>query len=132
MTNRDMEDSEQLRLARRLKEAREYLGLSQETVAEKLQVPRASISAFENGRRKVSGLELRKLAALYKTTVAHLLEEEVPQDSEVVAALFRTAVGLSDEDKGQVLRFARFLREASAAGAADLDQDTPDREDGRD
>ena len=60
------DDEEYVSMGARLRQAREYLGLSQEAVAEALGVPRASVSAMESGRRKVSSLELRALARLYK------------------------------------------------------------------
>jgi transcriptional regulator with XRE-family HTH domain len=107
---------DQLQLAKRLRDAREYVGLSQEFVSEHLQIPRASISAMETGRRKVSGLELRRLAALYKVTVASLLGELVPdEESETARALFRAAAALSSDDREQVLRFAQFLKQAGKA-----------------
>lgn len=101
-------------LARRLRESREYLGLSQEAVAEQLGVPRASVSAMEAGKRKVSSMELRDLARLYRTSVEQLLGEEREEDP-VVSALYRTARNLTQEDREQVLRFAEFLRTAGAA-----------------
>src|SRR5258708_1397027 len=93
-------EGEQDRLSRRLREAREYLGLSQEFVSEQLGIPRASISAIETGKRKVSGVELKQLARLYRRSVASLLEEsevafiEQPEE-ESVKALFRAARELS-------------------------------------
>jgi len=105
-------------LARRLRESREYLGLSQEAVAERLGVPRASVSAMEAGKRKVSSMELRDLARLYRTSVEQLLGEEPDQDP-VVGALYRTARNLTQEDREQVLRFAEFLRSAGAAPSSE-------------
>lgn len=106
-------------LGSRLKEAREYLGLSQEFVAERLGVPRASISAIETGRRKVSSLELRDLARLYKRPLSHFLgepSEEIDDTQDKTAgALFRATRNLSEEDKQQVLKFAQFLRSAGRA-----------------
>ena len=101
-------------LAKRLRESREYLGLSQETVAEHLGVPRASISAMEAGKRKVSSIELRDLSRLYRISVEQLLGKE-SEDDPVVGALYRTARTLTPEDREQVLRFAEFLRSAGAA-----------------
>ena len=98
-------------LAARLKDAREYLGLSQETVAQQLDIPRASVSAFESARRRVTGIELQSLARLYRTTVSALLDEEQRADP-VGEALYRTATTLSDEDREQVLKFAQFLKTA--------------------
>src|SRR5438552_2952908 len=101
-------------LARRLRESREYVGLSQEAVAERLGVPRASVSAMEAGKRKVSSMELRDLARLYRTSIEQLIGEE-PEQDPVVGALYRTARNLTQEDREQVLRFAEFLRSAGAA-----------------
>lgn len=111
--------TEQGRLGQRLRAAREYLGLSQELVAERLGIPRASVSAFESGKRRVTGLELKQLAQMYRTPVAQILGED-SAEADVVPdatfrALFRTAHDLSSKDREQVLRFAEFLREAGRA-----------------
>jgi transcriptional regulator with XRE-family HTH domain len=103
--------AEEFRLAARLKEAREYVGVSQEAVAHELGIPRASVSAMEAAARRVTGLELRRLARLYRTTVNALLGEEGQLDP-VESALFRAARDLSEQDQRQVLRFAEFLRTA--------------------
>ena len=113
-------DEEQEQLGNRLRESREYLGLSQEFVAEHLSIPRASISAMENGKRKVSSLELKQLARIYKQTPSFFLGEdefalnEQTQD-ETFSALYRTARSLTEKDRQQVLRFAQFLRQAGQA-----------------
>ena len=100
----------------RLREAREYLGLSQEAVAETLGVPRASVSAMESGRRKVSSLELRDLARLYKRPTRLVLRRRPAdrrgRDGE---RSFRATKNLTQEDKEQVLRFAEFLKGAGQA-----------------
>ena len=88
-------EDEQERLGKRLQEAREYLGLSQEAVAEQLGIPRASVSALETGKRKVSSLELKQLSRLYRQTVEYFLGEEdaIPQGQpkdEAMLALYRT------------------------------------------
>jgi transcriptional regulator with XRE-family HTH domain len=112
-------EEEQERLSRRLRESREYLGLSQEIVAEQLGIPRASLSAIETGKRKVSGVELKQLARLYRRSVASLLgddefaQEELSED-ETVRALFRTTRQLSEQDRQQLLRFAQFLRQGGS------------------
>jgi len=100
-------------LGERLRRSREFLGLSQGEVAEALGIPRPSVTHMEAGRRKVSTLELRRLARLYGQTYEYFLGEapEIPED-ETAQTLFRTARGLSEEDRQQVLRFAQFLRNA--------------------
>ena len=102
----------------RLRQAREYLGFSQEEVAETLGVPRASVSAMESGRRKVSSIEIRNLARLYRRPTEFFYDDEsneVITEDETVKALFRVARNLTVEDKEQVLRFAEFLRGAGQA-----------------
>lgn len=108
-------EEEQELLGRRLREAREYLGLSQEFVAERLGIPRASISTMETGKRKVSSLELKQLAQLYKRSLTFFLGEEDQEDivdDATIQALYRTTKALSEHDRQQVLSFARFLRQA--------------------
>ena len=113
-------DKEQELLAHRIREAREYLGLSQEFVAEHLQIPRASVSAIETAKRKVSSLELKQISSLLKQPVSYFLGEEnaeketLPQD-ETSRALFRAAKDLNEGDRQQVVRFAQFLRNAGRA-----------------
>ena len=108
--------SEQMALARRLREAREYIGLLQEDVATALDIPRASVSAIESGKRRVSSLELRRLGRLYRRPVAWLLGEE-DAEIDMDTPLRRATEALSDQDKEQVLRFAEFLAGAGRPGA---------------
>ena len=103
-------------LAQRLRFAREYIGMLQEDVATALDIPRASVSAIESGKRRVSSLELRRLGRLYRRPVAWLLEEE-GAELEVDAPLARVTEALSDHDKRQVLRFAEFLAGAGWPGS---------------
>lgn len=98
-------------LGKRLKEEREYRGFSQEEVASHLGVPRSAISLIESGARRVSAEELSRLAKLYQTTMESLADygQETSQP-ESVRLLARAATDLSDTDRGEVLRFAQFLR----------------------
>ncbi len=99
----------QKRLSRRLREAREYLGLAQQFVADQTGIPRAAISAIETGRRRVEALELERLAAVYKFPVAYFLEGSLEEPASV-RALAREAVELTEDDRAEVLRFAQFLK----------------------
>jgi transcriptional regulator with XRE-family HTH domain len=103
-------------LAERLRAEREYLGLSQDQVARVLELPRAAVSAYETGRRKVSSVELARLAKLYGTSPNRLLGSEALVD-ERTTQLFRATKSLSDHDKDQVLRFVEFLSNASTPRA---------------
>lgn len=108
----EVDDSqEQARIGARLKEAREYVGLLQEDVASALGIPRASVSALESGKRRVTGLEVRRLARIYRKPVAWLLGEDDVELSDA-EPLFRATESLSARDRDQVLRFAEFLAAA--------------------
>ena len=110
------DDADAQALAERLREARDYVGLSQELVAEHLGVPRPAVSSMERGTRKVSSLELKRLAALYRRPVTFLLGTDAEPDvtmspDSFVGALFRATQELDESDRDQVLRFAEFLRQ---------------------
>jgi transcriptional regulator with XRE-family HTH domain len=119
-------------LANRLKEAREYLGLSQEYVAQQTQMPRPAISEIEAGRRRVESIELQRLAALYGRPLSYFLPSEEPLPSEVrgqieiEAKLRNTTKNLPIDDIQEILRFAEYLRHkklaADASGSAERKQ----------
>lgn len=107
-------DDKRLQVAARLREAREYLGLSQDDVATALDLSRPAITNIESGTRKVDALELQQLAQLYGRSVQYLLgTEEGLQDSKIAFAA-RTLKGLSDRDLEEVARFAEFLRRSAS------------------
>ena len=118
-----VDEIEQRELGARLRESREYIGLLQEDVAAALGIPRASVSALEAGKRRVTSLELRRLARLYRRPVGWFLGDEEPE-VDTSAPLFRATASLSENDKLPVLRFAEFLAGAGQPGAA---SDTGDR-----
>lgn len=109
---------EPVELGRRLREAREYLGLSQEQVADHLDIPRPSVSTMEAGKRRITFLELKRLAELYRRPISYFSGEDVSNElDETTDALFRTTRELSETDREQVLRFAQFLKSAGPAKA---------------
>ena len=108
-------DLQRAELAGRLKEAREYLELSQDEVARELGVPRTAISLLESGQRKVDALELQKLAHLYQRPVGYFTGEEqsVLELPEKVEHLARAASALSKKDRDELTRFAEYLKARS-------------------
>jgi transcriptional regulator with XRE-family HTH domain len=108
----DSGDEDRKALGERLKEAREYLGFSQDQVAIFLGVPRSALSLMETGQRKVEALELKKLASLYKRSVGYFTGEEQEEASfgADVKHLARKVAELSADDREEVVRFADFLR----------------------
>jgi transcriptional regulator with XRE-family HTH domain len=115
-------DPERDYLARRLKEARDYLGLSQEYVSQQTGIPRPAISEAEAGRRRVESLELKRLAALYGRPLSYFLEDEVGSPASGIASsiardgdpteikLRNLTRNLPAEDREEILRFAEYLR----------------------
>jgi transcriptional regulator with XRE-family HTH domain len=107
-------------IAQRLKEAREYLGLSQQEVAAAVNVPRSGISLMESGQRRVDSLELKMLAKLYQRPVAFFTgEQDEPILAGDVAMLAKQVSKLSDEDRTELLRFGEFLMQRSRSKAVD-------------
>lgn len=105
------DEVERQKLGERLRSEREYLGFSQDEVAEVLGITRSAVSLIESGQRKVEVLELKRLAALFGKTVGFLTGDEIPpKASEPVRALARLAKGLSPSDIDELQRFADFLR----------------------
>jgi transcriptional regulator with XRE-family HTH domain len=68
------------KLAERIKKFREDLGLSQEELASKLNLPRPSISQLESGQREISGLELAKIAKIFEISVNDLLSDDLEKE----------------------------------------------------
>lgn len=100
---------DQIELGRRIRQARESCGMTQDEVAEKLGVSRPVVVLIEQGKRPVSGLELQTLAYLFARDMRDLLADEFAED-DVVHALFR-----SHEDVGED-RVKRALRDCIALG----------------
>jgi len=107
-------------LGTRLRDAREYLDLSQDEVARVLGVPRSAISMMEAGQRKVDALELKKLAEMYQQTITYLTgaTSDEPAVPDTVQHLARTASKLSARDREELLRFAQFLQAKAPARKA--------------
>lgn len=107
------EPDQRLKLAERLKAAREYLGFSQDQVAQFLGIARSALSNIETGQRRVEAVELSRLATLYKKPVTYftsggeLTEDALPSD---VAHLARKVSALSKKDRDELSRFADFLK----------------------
>ncbi|MCX5450240.1 helix-turn-helix domain-containing protein [Streptomyces nigrescens] len=118
-------------LGRRLKETREYLGLSQQQVAERTGIVRSAISDIERGVRRVEVMELQKLARLYRLSVSYFLDEDEAADAgeHAFAGLPRTKQPLSEGDRIEVARFIQYLQ--AKREAEEQDGEAPRRRPGR-
>jgi len=110
------EANERTAFGLRLKEAREYLELSQDEVARELGIPRTAISLMESGQRKVEALELQKLARLYEKPVGYFTGDATIEVPTRIQHLARTARSLSSKDQQELTRFAEYLKARSLAG----------------
>jgi transcriptional regulator with XRE-family HTH domain len=113
-------------LAKRLKDAREYLGLSQEYVAQQTGIARPAISEIEAAKRNVSSLELKRFSKLYGRPVEYFLGTAESGDEEIGAAndpieikLRSMTKDLKREDREEILRFAEYLRHRNGVESGD-------------
>ena len=101
-------------LGRRLRDAREARGISQQLAAKALSLPRTAITQLEAGNRSVSTLELTRLSELYLCSVTQLLQGGTrEEDGDVLLALYRIAPRLEHDASthGQVRRCVSICRE---------------------
>lgn len=124
MSNGKKDKDDAAELAHKLREAREYVNLSQQFVAAQTGIPRSAISDIERGTRRVESLELKRLAELYRMPINFFLGTDpdpeaagAAEDPQVVA-LTRAAEGLEKSSKDEVLRFALFLQNFDGPGEA--------------
>lgn len=113
------EEAERTKLSARLREAREYLGFSQDQVAQHLGISRSALSNIETGQRKVEVTELTRLAVLYKQPLTHFTGESAPPGGALpadVEHLARKASKLTPKDREELTRFADFLRLRTQSG----------------
>ena len=95
-------------IGKRLKEAREQVGLTQEQAARAIGLVREQLSYYETGRREIDLLSLEKLANLYGYTLSYFLEEE-PQTEKELTLAFR-AEEIAEEDLEAMAWVQRFIR----------------------
>lgn len=96
----------------RLRQAREYAGLSQGQVASLLDLHRPTITEIEAGRRRVTAEELSRFAEIYDVEVTWLLGEESNIHNEDMATIELAARELSKlkkEDRKAVINLLRSL-----------------------
>lgn len=97
-------------IGKRLGKARDTLGFSQEEVANRLEISRPTISKIEHGKKKITSLELSKLAELYNKPISSFVEEKRPE--EPVNFLLR-AESVTSTEKEQLLEMGNIYRKYS-------------------
>lgn len=105
------DEADRAALGAKIKETREYRGYSQEDVATYLGIPRPAVSLIEAGTRRVEALELTKLSKLFQCTIDELTGTSAQtREPESIKMIARAAAGLSQEDRDEILQFAKFLQ----------------------
>jgi len=97
----------------RLRQAREYAGLSQGQAAKLLDLHRPTITEIEAGRRRVTAEELPKFAEIYDVEVTWLLGEDSNinnKDTATIELAARELSKLKKEDRKAVINLLRSLR----------------------
>ncbi|MFO7903202.1 MAG: ImmA/IrrE family metallo-endopeptidase [Planctomycetota bacterium] len=125
-------------LGKRLKEARQNCGISQEEAAEAIDVPRTAIVHIESGNRSISTLELAGLAALYKRPIAGFFVEGAEEEEDVLVALNRVSADFKENPQvgREISRYVEICREGAhlekllglpgRSGPPDYDMPHPD------
>jgi Zn-dependent peptidase ImmA (M78 family)/transcriptional regulator with XRE-family HTH domain len=99
---------DQRELGRRLKQARESCGLTQDDTASEMGMVRATVAQIELGNRSVSGLELSRLGYLYARDIRELVSASFDENS-LASVLLR-----AEDEAGDGVRTA--LRDCIALG----------------
>lgn len=81
-------------LGGRLQEARKSRGLTQQSVADEMEVARTTVVAIEKGERRLTPHELIKLAALYGRSVSDFVSRQFVVEAYVPQ--FRAALGVAE------------------------------------
>ncbi|TSA19800.1 ImmA/IrrE family metallo-endopeptidase [bacterium] len=101
-------------IGERIRSARIDLRLTQDQLAELVQLPRPSISNIESGNRAVDSMELVQLARALKKPISFFLELPIEQiQDEPLTVLYRSDE-ISETDKSAVDDFVRLSKDYSA------------------
>ncbi len=86
---------DQVELGKRLKQAREACGMTQDQAGQEMEMARATVAQIESGKRTVSGLELSRFSYLYARDIREFFSDEFSADS-LASVLLRAEDGASD------------------------------------
>lgn len=79
-----------MELSEKLAALRKRSGLTQQEVAERLDLSRQAVSRWESGQIRPSTENLRAISALYGVTADYLLRDDAPEDACAVSAPVET------------------------------------------
>jgi transcriptional regulator with XRE-family HTH domain len=78
-------------LGKRIREAREQLGLSQEDFGAKISRTQFAVSEYENGKRRIYAHDLPKIARVLQVSINYFFDEtdEADASEEIILRAFR-------------------------------------------
>lgn len=95
----------EMEVGRRLAQAREYLELSQEQVADILEITIEEVRIYE-GRHFINPIELKPFLELYRVT-----KEDLYENDKDITKYVKGFEKLSKKDKKEVVGLLRLLKE---------------------
>lgn len=102
-----MKDLDYKKIGIRLRKLRKYIGLTQEQVAEILNVGRDAIIRIEKGDRKIDLQELMNFSKLYNISLDELTSEHhIKSNNDVAFA--RGFNELSEKDKKEIISLIEY------------------------
>ena len=96
-------------LGRRIREAREQLGMSQEDLAMKIGRDQRAVSEYENGKRRISVTELPTFAQVLQVPVMYFFEGDNVMDDFDMRVLAEFHRLLEPEDKSLAIDLLRIF-----------------------
>lgn len=103
-------------LGNRIKKEREYLELTREELAKKLDVSYSAISMYERGEREPDNDKLTKLAEIFNCSTDYLLgKSDIRNIEELKQARFANyggvdTEGLDEEDLKELQRHIEYMK----------------------
>ena len=95
-------------IGERLKKLRKYLGLTQEQVADILDVGRDAILRIEKGTRKINLQELINFSKLYSISIDELTSKERSISCDEYALARKGFNELSEKDKKEIISLIEY------------------------
>lgn len=102
-----MQELNYKKIGERLRKLRKYMGLTQEQVAEILNIGRDAVLRIEKGERKIDLKELKNFSKLYSISMDELTTENCDiNNSEIAFA--RGFNKLSERDKKEIISLIEY------------------------
>ena len=93
-------------IGRRMRQAREEMGLTQEDLARQLNITGASLSRWEAGKHSIHGSDLIKLSHLLGKPPEWFLGEEVRTED----ILLYNILSMTPAEQNELMEYAKYLR----------------------